>query len=207
MDSSKGGSGSSSTNQGLLILIFPATICAVYSVMASRLNNLVLYTMSGIEYSIGTGGYSINGVQATYVITSHCPRKRLIYVPSDSYSLTWQTPTQWPDIVRRFPKLFIAHLSMAAVTGGYVVIYFGMMIGVWIITRPEYKKGDTHVFHRKFRQIAGQGGPFAFFSLTVLGASLGVAAADVILVSGAWGVGSATRDIGTSFRPTNTGWA
>jgi hypothetical protein len=42
--------------------IFPVVIGAVYAAPVAFVDGLFLYTLAGIEYSIGTQGYTVNGI-------------------------------------------------------------------------------------------------------------------------------------------------
>lgn len=50
--------------QAIGFLLFPIVICAVYAVPVALTDGLFELDMTDTEYSIGTQGYTINGVQA-----------------------------------------------------------------------------------------------------------------------------------------------
>lgn len=55
---------SRSTKIGVGIAIFPVVIGAVYAAPVGSVDGLFLYTVSGIVYSLGAQGYTVNGAQA-----------------------------------------------------------------------------------------------------------------------------------------------
>lgn len=55
---------SRSTKIAIGIAIFPVVIGAVYAAPVATVEGLFLFTVSGIVYSLGAQGYTVNGVQA-----------------------------------------------------------------------------------------------------------------------------------------------
>lgn len=50
--------------QSIAFFIFPLIICAVYAAPVGLSDALFYLEMAGTEFSIGTQGYTVNGVQA-----------------------------------------------------------------------------------------------------------------------------------------------